>query len=438
MEPWTTTTDWSANDVRETFINFFQDKDHLNWESSSHVVPVNDPTLLFVNAGTAVPNTALSKYHYTLFEMLGNWSFGDYFETDAISWVWELLTEEMGDTGPCGPCTEIHFDGIDNQDAASLVNDYDPTCIELWNLVFTQCNSEADGSLKPLPPKHVNTGMGFGRLAWILQNKNDQNDTDVFMPIFNKIMWTKLTWLIGLWLNILELFVLRLPMDGSLPDNEGREYVLRRILRQGVRYGREVLKGQELKQHKEISFGKTLLFFFLKREREGHYFKCTEKFKKWTWVCFSYGDTYVFHLDLIQLMAEERGLQVDVKGFKNAVEELVLLWKQVSMLNKVVRYLALGPLAAPLGHFKFVMFKLFDGFVIHIGSYDGETGEISVVEGDVCDCSPNWKVSVDCSLPTATHTDQHLQLFRGCQGKRIVIVRRSCCRSCSVSEENLR
>ncbi|RZC57338.1 hypothetical protein C5167_004642 [Papaver somniferum] len=160
MEPQMTTTKWPANKVREAFIMFFRKKDHTNWESSA-VVPMNDPGLLFANAGlnqfkpiflgTADPNTALN-----------------YFKTDAISWAWELLTEEMGDTGPCGPCTEIHFDG-DNQDAASL------------------CNSEADGSLKPLPSKHVNTGMGFGRLTWILQNKNDQNDTDEFMPIFNAI-----------------------------------------------------------------------------------------------------------------------------------------------------------------------------------------------------------------------------------------------------------
>ncbi|KAI3850885.1 hypothetical protein MKX03_035940 [Papaver bracteatum] len=189
--------------------------------------------------------------------MLGNWSFGDYFKTDAISWAWELLTEvykvinysltEMGDTGPCGPCTEIHFDGIDYQDAASL------------------CNSEADGSLKPLPLKHVNTGMGFGRLTWILQNKNDQNDTDVFMPIFNVIqqatraksyyygkvgeenMWTKLTWLIVAEQIRALCFAVA---NGSRPDNKGREYVLRRILSQGVRYGCEVLKGQELKQDK--------------------------------------------------------------------------------------------------------------------------------------------------------------------------------------------
>ncbi|KAK3027950.1 hypothetical protein RJ639_039417 [Escallonia herrerae] len=394
--------EWPANKVRDTFIKFFEEKSHVHWKSSP-VVPHNDPTLLFANAGmnqfkpiflgTADPNTQLSKltracntqkciraggkhndlddvgkdtYHHTFFEMLGNWSFGDYFKKEAIEWAWELLTEasypshflpfyvfklptdriyatyfggeeksglpadneardmwlkflppgrvlpfgckdnfwEMGDTGPCGPCTEIHFDRIGNRDGASLVNNDDPTLIEIWNLVFIQFNREVDGSLKSLPAKHVDTGMGFERLTSILQNRMSNYDTDVFLPIFDAIQ--KATGArpylgrvgpddvghIDMAYRVVADHIRTLSFaiaDGSCPGNEGREYVLRRILRRAVRYGTEVLKAQEgffnglvrvvvevmgdvfpeLKDHEvhirdiitaeEASFGKTLL-----------------------------------------------------------------------------------------------------------------------------------------------------------------------------------
>ncbi|ERM93908.1 alanine--tRNA ligase [Amborella trichopoda] len=442
--------DWPANRVRETFITFFEQKGHVNWKSSP-VVPVDDPTLLFANAGmnqfkpiflgTVHPGTPLGKlkrvcntqkciraggkhndlddvgkdtYHHTFFEMLGNWSFGDYFKKEAIGWAWELLTQvyklptdriyatyfggdeklgldpdieardiwlqflppghvlpfgckdnfwEMGDTGPCGPCTEIHFDRIGNRDAASLVNNDDPTCIEIWNLVFIQFNRESDGCLKPLPAKHVDTGMGFERLTSVLQKKMSNYDTDVFLPIFDAIqqatgaqpysakVGTDDTDKVDMAYRVVADHIRTLSFaiaDGSRPGNEGREYVLRRILRRAVRYGREVLKAEEgffnglvngvvkvmgdifpeLKQHEvkiqdiiaeeEASFGRTLV-------------KGIEKFKKAVQElqdkklsgqdAFVLWDTYGFPMDLTQLMAEERGLTIDVEGFNVAMEE---------------------------------------------------------------------------------------------------------------------
>ncbi|CAI0427447.1 unnamed protein product [Linum tenue] len=455
---------WPAAKVRDTFIDFFKNKGHTNYKSSP-VVPVNDPTLLFANAGmnqfkpiflgTADPNTELGKlkracntqkciraggkhndlddvgkdtYHHTFFEMLGNWSFGDYFKKEAIEWAWELLTKvyglpedriyatyfggdekaglapdneardmwhellppgrvlpfgckdnfwEMGDTGPCGPCTEIHFDRIGNRDAASLVNNDDPTCIEIWNLVFIQFNRESDGTLKPLPSKHVDTGMGFERLTSILQNKMSNYDTDVFMPVFDAIQQATgarpYSGKVGaedvdgvdMAYRVVADHIRTLSFaiaDGSCPGNEGREYVLRRILRRAVRYGREKLKAregffnglvsvvvkvmgdvfQELKQKEqhireiitaeEASFGNTLLKGierFKKDAKEvedaqgrvisgqarAYYLRAN--FIK----AFALWDTYGFPIDLTQLMAEERKLEVDVEGYYKAMDE---------------------------------------------------------------------------------------------------------------------
>ncbi|GMH09198.1 hypothetical protein Nepgr_011038 [Nepenthes gracilis] len=442
--------EWPANRVRDTFAKFFEGKGHTYWNSSP-VVPLNDPTLLFANAGmnqfkpiflgTVDPNSPLSgfkracntqkciraggkhndlddvgkdTYHHTFFEMLGNWSFGDYFKNEAIEWAWELLTQvyklpsdriyatyfggdekaglaadteardiwlkflpaghvlpfgckdnfwEMGDTGPCGPCTEIHFDRIGNRDASSLVNNDDPTCIEIWNLVFIQFNRENDGSLKSLPAKHVDTGMGFERLTSILQNKLSNYDTDVFLPIFDAIQQAtgarpysgkvgsddedKVDMAYRVVADHIRTLSFAIA-DGSCPGNEGREYVLRRILRRAVRYGSEVLKGQEgffsglvsivvklmgdvfpeLKQHEEhiknmiadeeASFGKTLLkgiekFKKAAEDVQGKTLSGQDAFVLW--------DTFGFPLDLTQLMAEERGLTVDVNGFNIAMDE---------------------------------------------------------------------------------------------------------------------
>ncbi|KAG5617498.1 hypothetical protein H5410_017322 [Solanum commersonii] len=398
--------DWPANKVRETFISFFQGKDHKEVQSSP-VVPHNDPTLLFANAGMnqfkpiflgiVDPNSPLSKLkracdtqkciraggkHNDLddvYRLPSERIYATYFGGDEKSglpadneardlWLKFLPPSrvlpfdckdnfwEMGDTGPCGPCTEIHFDRIGNRDAASFVNNDDPTVIEIWNLVFIQFNREADGSLKPLPAKHVDTGLGFERLTSILQNKMSNYDTDVFLPIFDAIQ--KATGArpysgkvgaddvdnIDMAYRVVADHIRTLSIaiaDGSCPGNEGREYVLRRILRRAVRYGTEVLKAQqgffsraqyiiytllyvtsslvkvvvevmgdvfpELKQREahirdiiadeETSFGRTLLH---------------EAFVLW--------DTYGFPLDLTQLMAEERGLVVDVDGFNVAMD----------------------------------------------------------------------------------------------------------------------
>ncbi|XAR54282.1 Alanine--tRNA ligase [Bertholletia excelsa] len=463
--------DWPASKVREAFIRFFEDKKHVNWKSSP-VVPLNDPTLLFANAGmnqfkpiflgTVDPNNPMGKliracnsqkciraggkhndlddvgkdtYHHTFFEMLGNWSFGDYFKREAIEWAMELLTTannelaecwnflksdvlfcfavyklpidriyatyfggdeksglaadneardiwlkflspghvlpfgckdnfwEMGDTGPCGPCTEVHFDRIGNRDASSLVNNDDPTCIEIWNLVFIQFNRESDGSLKSLPAKHVDTGMGFERLASILQNKMSNYDTDVFLPMFNAIQQAtgarpysgkvgaddadKVDMAYRVVADHIRTLSFAIA-DGACPGNEGREYVLKRILRRAVRYGTEVLKAQpgffnglvkvvvqvmgdmfpELRQHEvhitetialeEASFGKTLLngiekFKKAAQDVKGKRLSGQDAFVLW--------DTYGFPLDLTQLMAEERGLAVDIEGFNIAMNE---------------------------------------------------------------------------------------------------------------------
>lgn len=440
---------WSAGLVRQTFIDFFRTKDHTFWASSS-VVPHNDPTLLFTNAGmnqykpiflgTADPAADLSKlkratnsqkciraggkhndlddvgkdvYHHTFFEMLGNWSFGDYFKEEAIGWAWELLTVvfkmdpsrlyatyfggdeslglaadeearqiwlkylpdnrvlpfdckdnfwEMGDQGPCGPCTEIHYDRIGGRDAAALVNMDDPDVLEIWNNVFIQFNREADGSLKPLPDKHVDTGMGMERVVSVLQNKRSNYATDVFGPIFDAIQKVTgarpYTDKVGsddadgkdMAYRVVADHIRTLSFaiaDGARPGNLGRDYVLRRVLRRAVRYGTEVLGATEgffsqlvdvvadhlgtffpelvtaketiraVLSEEETSFGKTLKkgierFHAMASAVDGKVFSGADAFQLW--------DTYGFPVDLTQLMAEEKGLDVDMPGFEAAME----------------------------------------------------------------------------------------------------------------------
>lgn len=447
---------WTAAKVRNTFLEYFTNKQQHTFVPSSSVVPHNDPTLLFANAGmnqykpiflgTVDPlsefaslkravnsqkciraggkhndleDVGRDSYHHTFFEMLGNWSFGDYFKKEAIAWSWELLTEvykldkdrlyvtyfggddkqgleadleakelwksvgvpedhilpgdikdnfwEMGEQGPCGPCSEIHYDRIGGRNAASLVNMDDPNVLEVWNVVFMQYNREADASLRPLPAKHIDTGMGFERLVLILQNKFSNYDTDVFSPIFDKIR--EITGVrpytgkfgaedvdgIDTAYRVIADHVRTLTFaicDGGVPNNEGRGYVLRRILRRGSRYVRkymnypigtffqqlvdvvieqnhaifpEIATGatdlKEILNEEELSFAKTL-------DRGEKLFeqyaiiasKTPEQTLSGKDVWRLY-DTYGFPVDLTRLMAEEAGLKIDEPGFERAREE---------------------------------------------------------------------------------------------------------------------
>ncbi|ODV65877.1 hypothetical protein HYPBUDRAFT_157945 [Hyphopichia burtonii NRRL Y-1933] len=451
----TSTNQWTAPKVRSTFLEFFKEHNH-KYVPSSSVVPHNDPSLLFANAGmnqykpiflgTVDPSSDFAglkraansqkciraggkhndlddvgkdSYHHTFFEMLGNWSFGDYFKKEAIQWSWDLLTKvyklesdrlyvtyfegdaknglepdleaknfwldvgvaedhilpgnakdnfwEMGDQGPCGPCSEVHYDRIGGRNAASLVNMDDPNVLEIWNIVFIQYNREADTSLRSLPAKHIDTGMGFERLVSILQNKSSNYDTDVFTPIFNKIR--EITGVrpytgkfgsddvdgIDTAYRVIADHVRTLTFaisDGGVPNNEGRGYVLRRILRRGARYVRKYMaypigtffpqlvdivieqnseifpeiskKSQDLKEilhEEEVSFSKTL-------DRGEKLFeqyaiiasKTPEQTLSGKDVWRLY-DTYGFPVDLTRLMAEEAGLNIDEVGFEKAKEE---------------------------------------------------------------------------------------------------------------------
>eukprot|EP00184_Porphyridium_aerugineum_P005037 CAMPEP_0184694834 /NCGR_PEP_ID=MMETSP0313-20130426/2669_1 /TAXON_ID=2792 /ORGANISM="Porphyridium aerugineum, Strain SAG 1380-2" /LENGTH=1011 /DNA_ID=CAMNT_0027153193 /DNA_START=49 /DNA_END=3084 /DNA_ORIENTATION=- len=445
---------WPSRKVRSTFIEYFRDKQAHDYVPSSSVVPHEDPTLLFTNAGMnqfkaiflgqADPSSSLAKlqravnsqkciraggkhndlddvgkdtYHHTFFEMLGNWSFGNYFKKEAITWAFELLTKvygldpnrlyatyfkglpeagvpadeeakemwssllpkervlpygakenfwEMGDVGPCGPCTEIHYDRIGGRDASAMVNADDPNVIEIWNVVFIQYSREPDGSLKTLPAKHVDTGMGFERLTSILQKKSSNYDTDVFVPIFEKIQAMTgapaYTGHIGKQPNVAIDTAYRVLADhirtlsfaiadGALPSNEGRGYVLRRILRRAVRYGSQFLHAKpgffaelvptlvkhmgdvypELVAHEKLitdvlteeesSFNRTLvrgLAIFAKfadasTASGSNVISGPDAF-------FLY-DTMGFPLDLTQIMAEERGMKVDIDGYKATMEQ---------------------------------------------------------------------------------------------------------------------
>lgn len=435
--------------IREEFLNFFEDKGHAVVPSAP-VVPANDPTLLFTNAGMnqfkpiflgeeegykregEVWNRAVDTqrcirvsgkhndleevghdtYHHTLFEMLGNWSFGDYFKKEAIQWAWELLVDqwglepdrlyatvfggdeqdgtpadeeaaglwasetginpdhilrfgkkdnfwEMGETGPCGPCSEVHIDIRPEEerkkmDGAELVNQDDPRVMEIWNLVFIQFNRMKDGSLKPLPAQHVDTGMGFERIVAVIQGKRSNYDTDVFAPLLNKIGE-----LAGVQYGDDEATDIAMRViadhiravsfsitDGASPGNDGRGYVVRRILRRAIRYGWDRLDLKEPFMHKlvpvlaeqfkgvfpvlnaqqdyVINVVKSEENSFLKTLGQGIelFNEMIEgKDKLPGEDAFKLHDTYGFPIDLTQLMARERDVEVDVEGFDKLMQE---------------------------------------------------------------------------------------------------------------------
>lgn len=433
----------TSNEIRQQFLDFFKSKGHEIVPSAPMVIK-NDPTLMFTNAGmnqfkdiflgnskakdTRVADTqkclrvsgkhndleevGVDTYHHTMFEMLGNWSFGDYFKEEAISWAWELLTEiykidkdrlyvtvfggddednlpmdseaidfwkkhiaedrilqcskkdnfwEMGDIGPCGPCSEIHVDIRTDEerqktDGKSLVNESHPQVIEIWNLVFIQFNRLANKKLESLPQKHVDTGMGLERLCVVLQGKQSNYDTDVFQP-----MITKLGELSGVKYgeNEKQDIALRVVADhvraiafaiadGQLPSNNKAGYVIRRILRRAVRYGYSflnlskpfiyqlvpVLVEKLGASFPEIKAQQDLIGKVIKEEEESFLRTLEMGIKKFNdyleagakkqidgRFAFELYDTFGFPIDLTELLAKEKNLPVDLQEFKAALTE---------------------------------------------------------------------------------------------------------------------
>lgn len=438
----------TSQQIRQQFLDFFKSKEHLIVPSAP-IVLKDDPTLMFSNSGMTqfkdyflgykepkasriadtqkclrvsgkhndLDDVGRDTYHHTMFEMLGNWSFGDYFKKEAISWAWELLTEvygipkenlyvtifegdekenlerdteaydlwkqfisedriingnkkdnfwEMGASGPCGPCSEIHVDLRSAEEKAKvsgleLVNNDHPQVVEIWNLVFMQFNRKADGSLENLPAKHIDTGMGFERLCMALQQKESNYDTDVFTPLIAKVEELSGKKYTGILTDEKDIAI-RVVVDhiravsfaiadGQLPSNGGAGYVIRRILRRGISYAYRfldrkepflyqlvaVLQEQMGKFFPELEKQGTLVTEVIKSEEES-FLRTIEtglirvdkliqqtisEGKKVlpTEEVFELYDTYGFPDDLTRIIAEEKGLTIDEKGFEQALNE---------------------------------------------------------------------------------------------------------------------
>lgn len=433
----------TSSEIRNSFLKFFEQHGHAIVPSSP-VVPYDDPTLLFANAGmnqfkdvflgsgkrsyTRAVNTqkcirvsgkhndleevGRDTYHHTFFEMLGNWSFGDYYKREAIAWGWDLLTNvwglpknrlwatvykdddeaeqlwktvtdidhshilrfdekdnfwEMGETGPCGPCSEIHVDRTpDGTATAAMVNAGVAEVMEIWNLVFIQYNRDASGKLTPLPAKHVDTGMGFERMCAVLQNKSSNYDTDVFTPLINRI--SELTakpydgrmssisqqqMEIDTAMRVIADHIRTLTFaigDGAVPSNEGRGYVLRRLLRRAARFGRnldmrepfvyklvptlvntmgtvfpeivtkseqiqKIIKGEEEGFNATLDRGLEIFEEVVKKVISNKYQVISGE------DVFKLYDTYGFPVDLTALLAQECDLKIDEQGFSALMEE---------------------------------------------------------------------------------------------------------------------
>ncbi|MCC8426219.1 alanine--tRNA ligase [Mucilaginibacter sp. UR6-11] len=453
----------TANQIRQAFLDFFASKGHTIVPSAPIVVK-NDPTLMFTNAGmnqfkdiflgeapaksprvadtqrclrvsgkhNDLEEVGIDTYHHTMFEMLGNWSFGDYFKKEAIEWSWELLTEvykidksrlyvtifegddkeglpkdqeafdfwkafvpedhillgnkkdnfwEMGETGPCGPCSEIHYDNRTDAErakvsGATLVNADDPQVIEIWNNVFMQFNRLKNGSLQPLPAQHVDTGMGFERLVRVIQGKQSNYDSDVFSPMIEFIAQKSgkpynaaalpgdADWNTAVAMRVLADHIRAVSFtiaDGQLPSNNKAGYVIRRILRRAVRYSYQYLEFKEpfLNQLVPLLADQFKGVFdelynqkdFVQKvvlEEENSFLRTLEqgikKFDEYfesvnqSWIrtgpsiggdiellfpgdrTFELSDTYGFPLDLTELMAREKGAKVDLVGYEAALQ----------------------------------------------------------------------------------------------------------------------
>jgi len=433
----------NSNEVRNKFLDFFEKKNHKIGKSSP-IVSKNDPSLMFINSGMApfkdyflnqenpknkriansqkclrvsgkhndLAEVGHDTYHHTFFEMLGNWSFGDYFKEEAIKWSWELLTKEyginpndlyvtifegskedgvsedseafgfwskiiekdrillcgkddnfweMGEQGPCGPCSEIHVDLRDESEkkkisAQSLINKDNPLVVELWNLVFIQYNRKANGKLEDLPKKHIDTGMGLERLCMVLQNVKSNYDTDIFKSLIKEIeQITEINYgendqsdiamrVISDHLRAVSFSI----ADGQLPSNTGAGYVIRRILRRAIRYSFTFLKIKEPMLYKlfgslvlkmgdfypELEDQRILIENVIKEE-ESSFLRTLDQGlilldqiisssnnklisgKK----AFELYDTYGFPVDLTSLILEERGFKLDIASFNIELEK---------------------------------------------------------------------------------------------------------------------